>query len=255
MRSEWGLAIGTLYNVALSAFWRRCDLASVHGEQRGGVAWIRLDDGKVNVLTPEVLEGIGKRLQQAESEAVAVVLTGREGRFSAGLDLLTMAVGAEEGRALVTHAAELLLQIYEHPRPVVVACSGHAVAMGALLLLAADYRVGVPGDFKIGLNETAIGMTLPVFAIELARDRLSKRHFDRATVQAELYAPQDAVDAGYLDALAPPETLEERAQACALRLGQLRRGAFAATKRRAHAVTLERCRATLEGDLAGLIRR
>jgi enoyl-CoA hydratase len=126
------------------------------------------------------------------------------------------------------------------------------VAAGALALLAADARIGSQGDFKIGLNEVAIGMTLPIFAVELARHRLSKRHFQRATTQAELYAPAAAVDAGFLDRVASPESLMDVAFAEAERLAQVRQPAFANTKASVRAATLATIRDTLEADMRGM---
>jgi enoyl-CoA hydratase len=85
---------------------------------------------------------------------------------------------------MVEAGAELLLKIYMHPQPVIIGCTGHAVAAGALLLLTGDYRIGISGDFKIGLNETSIGLSLPTFGLELARDRLDGRYLNRANMGA-----------------------------------------------------------------------
>lgn len=221
-------------------------------ELRDGVAVITLDDGKANALSPQVIDGIDACLSRAEEEASAVLLAGRPGRFSAGFDLSVMTAGIEPMRSLVIAGAELLLRLYGFPRPVVSACTGHALAMGALLLLASDRRVGARGAFKIGLNEVQIQMPLPAFGVEMARDRLSKRHFTQATTQARIYDPETAVDAGYLDATEPPETLLTVAEGIARELGGLPRAAFAETKRRERQATSERIRATLEGDIAAL---
>ncbi len=226
--------------------------SSVTTELRDGLAWLRLDDGKANALSPAVIEALGAALDRAEKEAGAVVLLGRPGRFSAGFDLSVMGSGPEQVRSLVTAGAELLMRLYAFPLPVVAACTGHALAAGSLLLLASDFRVGARGDFKIGLNEVAIGMTLPIFAVELARARLSKRHFDRATAQAEIYAPEAAVDAGFLDRLAAPDAIEEAAASEASRLAALRQPAFRASKWLAHRRTLEAVRETLAENMADL---
>ena len=130
-----------------------------------------------------------------------------------------------------------------------MACSGHALAMGAVLLLGSDYRIGVAGDFKIGLNEVAIRMTLPHFAVEIARDRLSKRHLQRAVIQAEIYTPEGAVDAGYLDRIVPAEHLAEEAMAEAERLAALPRRAFSETKQRIRAPGAERIRSSLAEEM------
>ena len=220
-------------------------------ELRDGVALLRMDDGKANALSPARIQGLNGLLDRSEAEAGAVLWLGRPGCFCAGFDLGVMRSGGEAMRGLVGAGAELFARLLVHPRPVVVACTGHALAAGALALLAADARLGARGDFKIGLNEVAIGMTLPLFAVELARLRVSKRHFARATAQAEIYAPDAAVDAGFLDRVLEPEALFDASLAEARRLGALSRRGFAETKRRANAPTHARIRETLADDLAG----
>ena len=224
----------------------------LHYSLEAQTAVIRLDDGRVNSLSPEMLTAIDAQLTRAEKEAAAVVLVGREGRFSAGFDLKTMGAGPEAAGRMVAAGAELLARMAEFPLPVVAACSGHAIAAGALLLLASDLRFGAKDEFKIGLNEVAIGMTLPVFALELARERLSKRHYTRATQLAEIYAPEGAVDAGFLDELAAPEALLETACAAAAQLAGLQQPAFRSTKRRNAAAMTARMRASLDEDFGAL---
>ena len=168
------------------------------------VAIISIDDGKMNAFTHDVLDAINAGLDTALAEAGAVLLRGNAKAFSAGFDLKVMQGG--DGAAvmnLVNAGAELILRVYVHPQPTVAAVTGHALAAGALLALACDTRIGVLGaSTKMGLNETQIGMSLPEFAYELARERLSKRYLTRATVQAELFSPDAAVEAGYLDRVA-----------------------------------------------------
>jgi enoyl-CoA hydratase len=225
---------------------------AVHYGLEKTVAVVRLDDGKANALSPALIAAIQQALDRAERDARALLLVGRPGRFSGGFDLTVMRQGREAVRSLVTAGAELALRLYGFPRPVVVACTGHAIAMGALLLLCADSRLGTEGDFRIGLNETANGMTLPVFGVELARDRLSKRHLARATLTAEMYAPAAAVDAGYLDCVAGADVLLPQALAEAERLSALDSAAFARTKRRLRTATIVLVRETLARDMDDL---
>lgn len=225
---------------------------AVRYELEDDVAVVRLDDGRANAISHPVIEGLNDALGRAEKEARALLLLGRPGRFSAGFDLRTMGKGPEDAQALVTAGAELLLRIYAHPLPVVAGCTGHALAMGALVLLASDSRIGARGDFKIGLNEVAIRMTLPIFGVELGRARLSKRHLQRAAGQAEIYDPEGAVDAGFLDHAVPEETLQDAALAEAARLAELPRRAFAETKLRLRQPTILRIRETLKEDMAGI---
>jgi enoyl-CoA hydratase len=210
-------------------------------EERAAV--IEMDDGKVNAISPAMIDALNRALDRAEKEAQAIVLCGRAGRFSGGFDLAVMRGGPDQARALVGGGAELALRLYGFPLPVVIACTGHAIAMGAVLLLSADTRFGAEGAFKIGLNEVAIGLVLPPFAMRLAEARLSKRHLVRATLEAEIYAPSQAVDAGFLDRVASPESLAVEVLAEADRLAGLDATAFRATKVGLRSDTIARIRA------------
>jgi enoyl-CoA hydratase len=212
---------------------------------------IRLDDGKANALSLQRLDALAEGLERAEKEAKGLLLIGRPGCFCAGFDLKVLRQGREPAEALVRAGMELCLRLRESPLPIVAACSGHALAMGAVLLMAADERIGAQGDFKIGLNETAIGLVLPRSAVEIVRERLSKRHFERAVVQAEVYAPEQAADAGFLDRVVAADVLEAEAQRRASALAALSSHAFRDNKRRALEVTLTRIRAALEHDFPG----
>ena len=206
------------------------------------VAVIEMDDGKVNAISRSMIDALNRALDRAEKEAKAIVLCGRTGRFSGGFDLGAMRAGAEQARALVGGGAELALRLYAFPLPVVIACTGHAIAMGAVLLLSGDTRLGAEGAFKIGLNEVSIGLALPPFALRLAEARLSKRHLVRATLEAEIYAPSRAVDAGFLDRVTSPEGLAVEALAEANRLAALDPLAFQATKVGLRSDTIARIR-------------
>lgn len=226
----------------------------VQTETRDGVRILRLDHGKPNAISTDIARTLLAELAKAEQDASAVVLLGRPGMFSGGFDLGVMKQGADAAREMVKTGGLLLAAMLEHPKPIVVGCSGHAIAMGAFLTMAGDYRLGARGEFKLGLNETAIGMTLPDFALELTRLKLSKRHFDRAVVQAEIYDPQGAVDAGFLDRLVDPDALETEALAVACRLAELKQPAFRNNKRLAHGPTVEAIRARLDANLEALMR-
>ncbi len=217
-----------------------------------GIAVLAIDDGKANALSSAVISSLQAGLDRAESEARAVLLAGRPGRLCGGFDLSVMRSGDDALRALVGEGAELLMRLFSFPRPVVVACTGHAVAAGALLLLAGDLRIGVLGDFKIGLNEVSIGMPLPLFATELARHRLTQRHQIRATLLSELFNPPGAVEAGYLDQVVEPDTLLDHAMRETQRLSQLSDPAFRQTRERLLGSTVNEIRRTLAQDLEGI---
>lgn len=223
---------------------------SIHLEVDGDVAIIRMDDGKANALGPSVIADLTEALDRAAREAKATVLAGREGRFSAGFDLGVLRDGgAPAGKQLVGAGARLAVRVARHPTPLVLACTGHALAMGAVLLLAADVRIGAVGDFKIGFNEVTIGMITPQFLTELARERLSKRHFHRATIQAEIYSPEAAVDAGFLDDVTEAGEVVSSARTVAQRLAGLPRGAYVGTRKMAREEVLVKIEEGLAADM------
>jgi enoyl-CoA hydratase len=210
------------------------------------VALIRMDDGKANAINFEMLAALNDALDQAEKGAKAIVLAGREGRFSGGFDLKAFAsLGADGVYKLLDGGAELLLRLYGGPLPVVAACTGHAIAMGTFILHACDTRIGAAGDYKIGANEAVTGMNLPIFAIELSRDRLSPRHLTRATIQGFIYDPAGAVEAGYLDLTVAPDQVEATALATAAQLAMLPGASYAWNKNAIRKATLDRIRASL----------
>jgi enoyl-CoA hydratase len=210
------------------------------------IALIRMDDGKANAINFEMIAALNAALDTAEAEAKVIVLAGRDGRFSGGFDLNAFAsLGADGVYKLLDAGAELLLRLYGGPLPVVAACTGHAIAMGVFILNACDTRVGASGEFKIGANEAITGMNLPIFAMELARDRLSPQHLTRAMVQGFIYNPEGAVEAGYLDMLAEADKVEAKAMAIANQLAQLPGKAYAWNKKSIRKATLDRIRSSL----------
>ena len=196
------------------------------------VAVVTMDDGKANVFSQSMITALNSQLDRAADEAKVVLLTGRPGLFSGGFDLRVMR-GDDQKAAhdLVRAGARLLMRLYGLPQPLVAAATGHAVAMGALCLLAGDYRVGAQGDFRIGLNETAIGMSLPPFAVMITNERLSTRYLARATLGATMFSPEEAKDAGFFDEVVPAEKLREFALDVARPMVELDASAYAATKR------------------------
>jgi enoyl-CoA hydratase len=214
-------------------------------ELTDGIATIRFDDGKANAVSHQFLDDLNAALDQAESEASAVILTGRDGMFSAGFDLKEIQKGPAEAQALVNRGAHLFFRLFGFPMPLIGACGGHAVAAGAFILLCCDTRVGVAGDFRIGLNETSIGMTLPVFGHELVASRLSKRHVTPAVIQSRLYEPDAAVDAGFLDEVADAAQLLPRCHDIAAELQKLPTATYAQMKRDVREDSL----ATIEASL------
>jgi len=210
------------------------------------VALLSIDDGKANAVGHAFIDALNAGLDQASAQAKAVVLLGRPGVFSGGFDLKEFKKGPQATEALVDKGARLMLRLFSHPQPVVAACTGHAVAAGGFLLLAADTRIGAAGAFKIGLNETAIGMTLPVFGLEMAQARLSARYLTASVVQGELFDPAQALQAGFLDTVVAVDEVRSTALARASALAQLPGAAYAANKLAIREAVITRIHASLE---------
>jgi enoyl-CoA hydratase len=217
-------------------------------EIEDGVARIALDDGKVNAMSVEMMAEIESALGKAESAGAVTVISGRPGIFSAGFDLKTFQRGPGEGIEMVRIGAELILRLLAFPRPVVTVCTGHAYPMGAFLMLSADARFGLAGPFRIGMNETAIGLTLPKFAVELARHRLTPPGFARVATGA-LFAPDEALRLGYLDRVLPADQLDAAVAEEVARLRALDMPAFAATKARLNEQVIQAVRAALHAEM------
>jgi enoyl-CoA hydratase len=212
------------------------------------VATVTMDDGKVNVLSFAMFDELRVAFDRAEREAAAVVLAGRPERFSAGFDLGI--VRSADGIALVRTGFEMSVHMLAFPKPVVIACTGHAIAMGSFLVLSGDHRIGAAGPYKITANEVAIGLVMPTAAVELIRSRLTPSAFQQAVGLARVFTPADAVAAGYLDEVVTPDELLGAARDAARSLAALDPAAHATTKLRARAATLEAMQAGIDAELA-----
>lgn len=214
-------------------------------EIKDDIALIRMDDGKANVINQAMIASLNAALDEAEAKAKAIVLSGREGRFSGGFDLQALTgSGQQAAIELLDAGAKLLVRLYGNPLPVVAACTGHAIAMGVFILHACDTRVGASGAYKLGANETVNGMVLPLFALELSKDRLNPLHMTKAVVQAFIYDPQGAMEAGYLDMLTDLDKVEAQALAVADMLATLPGHAYHGNKMAIRGATIDRIKAS-----------
>ena len=220
----------------------------IHYSCHEGVATLTLNNGKVNALSPDMIAAFNRGLDQAEQDRAIVIITGQPGILSGGYDLKVMTSSLDNAFNLVALGSTLTRRMLAHPYPIIVACPGHAIAKGAFLLLAADYRIGTEGAFNIGLNEVLIGMTMHHAGIELAKDRLTKPAFQRSVINGELFSPQDAIAAGFLDRVVPAEQLMDTAQAMATTMKKINMHAHAKTKLKVRKDLLEALDAAIEVD-------
>ncbi|HTO08154.1 MAG TPA: crotonase/enoyl-CoA hydratase family protein [Myxococcota bacterium] len=221
-------------------------------ELTAGVARITIDDGKVNVMSLPMLQALHAAFERAARDGAMVLLrSGRPGIFSAGFDLKVFAANdARRSVAMVRAGAELALKLLSFPAPVLAICEGHAFPMGAFLLLASDLRIGVDGPFKIGLNEVAIGIAVPSFALELARQRLAPAYLSRSATTGEMYSLAEGVTAGFLDRVVPAAELETAVESATQALHKVHRLPHANTKARLRAGAIQAVREAIDAELA-----
>ena len=222
---------------------------SVHYNLQEQIATVRIDDGKRNALSPQVLREIYQALDQAESDRARVIITGRDGVFSAGFDLNVMKRGGIGALRMLRAGYALTARVLAYPYPVIAACNGHSLAMGVFLMLSADYVIGSRGDFKIAANEVAIGMTMPRVAAAMLRHRLTPAAYQRAVSLAEYFDVESAHRAGFFDELVDPDELIPRAEARAGELAALDTRAHTVSKRRIRAALIRKIRFSIPLDL------
>ena len=213
-----------------------------------GIATLTLNNGKVNAFSPELIAALNKGLDQAEAAGAVVILTGQPGILSGGYDLKVMMSGPQAAIDLVASGSTLARRMLAHPQPIIIACPGHAVAKGAFVLLSADYRIGVEGSFSIGLNEVKIGMTMHHVGIAIARDRLATPYFQRSVNNAEMFTPQGAMAAGFLDQVVAPDQLLSTAMEVAQQMKKLNLTAHKNTKRKVRKALLDELDSAIELD-------
>jgi enoyl-CoA hydratase len=215
------------------------------------IATLVMDDGKVNVMSPDMLGGLLDAFDRADKDGAIVLLTSsRQGIFSAGFDTKILRCGdAQRIYDMVRLGAELAARLLSFPNPVVIACNGHAFPMGAFLMLAADIRIGAEGPFKIGMNEVAIGIPVPAFALELGRHRMVPAYLQRTALTGEMFAPQDAMAAGFLDQVVPAQALIGVAESVAGSLTQIDLPAHRSTKQRLRRAAVAAVRTSIDEEI------
>ena len=217
---------------------------SLEGEN----ATITLDDGKANAWGFGMMADLSEAIAQGQSEAKTITIRGRPNMTCAGFDLKVMKNEPERVVSLVDTGARLLCQMLSCPKPIIIASTGHAMAAGALMMLAGDMRIGLAGDYKYGLNETAIGMTMPDFGLDLAVHRLGMHNMSMAVLSAKLYDPVTATQIGYLDRVVEPNDFETSLAEAIDYFQSLDARAYAGTKRKIHKPLVDKILAGLNPD-------
>lgn len=216
-----------------------------------GVATITMNDGKVNVMSTAMLEDIDAAFHQAEKDRAIVVLrSGCKDIFSAGFDLKIFAAGvAEQSLEMVKAGAELAIRVMSYPFPTIGIMEGHAYPMGTFLLLACDVRVGARGSHRMGLNEVAIGISPPGFAIELARSRVHPAWLSRTVTLGEMFEPDEAVTAGFLDRVVAESEINRAIEDAVVALRKIHTQSHALAKQRLRHATIVAMKEAISKEL------
>ena len=220
-------------------------------ERHGNAGVITMDDGKANAVSLALQTELNTALDLAEADKVPVVLTGRPGILSAGFDLKTLAASGQPAVDMLNGGVALSMRMLSFPAPIVVACPGHAIAMGIFLMLSSDYRIGVRGNFRYAANEVAIGMTMPFFAVEILRHRVNPPALTRAVGLAEAFTPDNGIETGVIDMVVDVEDLMTTAISLAESFTALDMAAHAHSKKRMRADVLAAMSAGLVKDDEG----
>lgn len=223
-------------------------------EYANGIAVITMDDGKRNALPPAMFRGLYAALRQAEKDKAIVILTGREGVFSAGYDLKVMKAGNADTLRMLRAGYSLTARMLNFPYPIISACSGHCYAMGVFMMLSADYVIGSKGPFQVSANEVALGLPMPRVACSVMRQRLTPAGYQRAAILAEQFSPESALSVGFFDELVDPSELLGRARDVAKGFAELDMRAHAETKRRVRSSVIPAIRRQVPLDLVEAVK-
>lgn len=222
----------------------------MHVEMVGEIAFLRMAGGKANAINATFLGRLTDLLDEFEQGgARAAVMTGYDRFFSAGLDLVKLhGYSRREMTDTLTALHHTLLRIYACPLPVVAAVNGHAIAGGCAIALTADRRVMVDAEVRIGLNETRLGVGLPVIVLETLRATVGTAAARALGLEGTLLTPAEARTAGLVDAIVPQDQLDMTALELARNLADIPPLSYAQVKRAIRRPVIEAVQASYEED-------
>ena len=200
-------------------------------ESKDDVSIITIDDGKANVFSKNMIDAFNECLDNVPTDKGSLIITGREGMFSAGFDLKVISSGdIEKIRDMTLNGFKLLARIFSFPRPVLAACSGHGIALGTFLLCCCDYRIGIKGEYMVGANEMRTNMVIPTPILELIKFRVTQSYKYRAVLGGEMFALEDATKTGIIDEITESNNLMNTAMEKAKDLSTMGNPSYSLTK-------------------------
>jgi len=218
-----------------------------------GVAHARMDDGKANVLNDASCAGLRDAIARAGDDgAGALVVWGREGMFSGGIDLAVLRSDDPSARfASLSGIAHTLLAVWTAPLPTIAVITGHAIAGGAILSLACDRRIAVGGSLKVGVNETQLGMVLPTWAVAIVESAVRYECRTQVMLEGRLFDPDGALGAGLVHEVADAGSLRDVVTAAAKELATLPTRAYAGNKAMLRREAAEHAASLVAAEMGG----
>lgn len=223
--------------------------------QDNDISIIKLDDGKANAFSYDMLTQVNELLAKVPRDSGALVITGRDGLFSGGFDLKTLAAGDMEKITKMVHLGyRLLLELYSFDRPIIAAVSGHSIALGLFVTCSADYRVAIDGKYICQANEVRNNMDIPTQIMEILKARVNKNYFYPAVFHSDAYSVQDSIEVGFIDEVVPQTEFMDRVMEKAKELATLPHPFYANTKKSAQDDVRQKISDAIEKyeNLAGL---
>ena len=223
----------------------------IRTQEQGNVSVLHMEHGKANAFDREFLTDIQEALSsQRQSASRAIVITGREGIFSAGVDLFKILEGKSEYiRPFIHELDRMLEQLFLFPKPVVAAVNGHAIAGGCILALACDYRIMTGESGTIGVPELLVGVPFPPLPMEIVRFAVAPQPMQELIFTGRNYDPQTALRKGVVDELATPDRLLPRAVEIAEHVGRIPLESYKLVKERLRSGVIEKAKSSSAAEI------
>ena len=216
-------------------------------KQINDISIITLDDGKANAFSYEMIATLNDLLEQVPRDAGSLIITGREGIFSGGFDLKTLATGdMQKINQMAQLGYRLLLELFSFERPIIAAVSGHSIALGLFVTCCADYRIAIDGQYICQANEVRNHMDIPTQIMEILKARVNKNYFYPAVYHSDAYSMRDSIAVGYIDEVVPEGTFMDRVMAKAEELSSLPHPYYINTKKFAQGDVIEKIANAIE---------
>lgn len=224
----------------------------------GGIRTLALARGKANAIDHTFAAELLAAVRDAATDGAVrglVVTSANAKLFSGGFDLVALASATPaEFEGFIRTVEELFLELFLFPKPAVAALTGHAIAGGALVAGACDFRLAAEGSGRIGLPEITLGVVVPPLCLEALRPVFGERALARLCLTGDALPFAEAQGLGVVDRVVPAESLAMEAEALVARLAAFDGGTYAAMKRLLRAPAAEHAEAARSSGTAAFVK-